>query len=253
MKHIVTFVILFLFAFAGIARAEKTVDEYGDDTAGFVEQVAPGEQIAPKKVVKKNKVEESDVIVKPSNKAIEKDVEVEEEVVPDSKPSSDGFKAKVGDFFQKADTTIGREGSFRAGFAGPGLYAGGGGIAAMMSLGLEGEYYFFERLSAGLGANVATDFSKGSGPNTILGFVPFARYVFDLDRFPRVAIYAQAGAGLALVDGKTAAADITIPAGGVWWQWTPKLSVGAHTALHILARSSVTAAFEISPTIRYQF
>ncbi len=147
----------------------------------------------------------------------------------------------------------GRKGLFRAGLIGPGFYAGNKNIGAMMNLGLEGEYFFFDRLSAALRISIATDFSSNADPNAIVSFLPMVRYIFDLSGHPRWSIYAQAGVGLALIDGGHAAADIALPGGGFWWRWTEKLSVGADTSLHILVRSNTAIAFEISPTIRYNF
>ena len=146
-----------------------------------------------------------------------------------------------------------RKGLIRAGLVGPGFYAGNKNIGAMMNIGAEGEYFFFDRLSAVLRISVATDFSSNTDPNAILSFLPMARYVFDLSGHPRWSFYVQAGVGLALIDAKNAAADIAIPGGGFWWRWTDKLSVGADTSLHILARSETAISFEISPTLRYNF
>ena len=146
-----------------------------------------------------------------------------------------------------------RKGLIRAGLIGPGFYAGNKNIGAMMNIGAEGEYFFFDRLSAALRISVATDFSSNADPNTILSFLPMARYVFDLSGHPRWSLYVQAGVGLALIEAKHAAADIAIPGGGFWWRWTDKLSVGADASMHILARSETAVSFEISPTFRYNF
>lgn len=147
----------------------------------------------------------------------------------------------------------GREGHFQLGFVGPGLYVGNKSIDAMMSAGLEGEYFFLDELSAGLRAEIATDFQSDRGVNTVLSFVPRARYVFDLRRHPRWSIYAQAGVGVALLDAEHAAADIAIPGGGIWYQWRDGWSFGADMSLHFLVRSTTAIAFCFSPAIRYQF
>lgn len=146
-----------------------------------------------------------------------------------------------------------REKSFRAGLIGPGIYVGNKGIDAMMGIGVEGEYFFFENLSAGLRIKVATDFKSDPKPNAILSFVPQARYVFDFENHPRWSLYVQAGVGLALIDGGNVAADIAIPGGGFWWQWNEKASVGLDASLHILARSNTAVAFFAGPAFRYQF
>ena len=143
----------------------------------------------------------------------------------------------------------GRKGSFRVGAIGPGFAVANRGIGAMMNLGIEGEYFFFERLSAGMQIDLATEFDDYA----ILSFLPYARYVFDLNSHPRWSFYVQAGVGPALVNGDHVAADIAIPGGGFWWQWTEKLSVGADAWFHIFVRDNTAVGFTISPAIRYQF
>jgi len=143
----------------------------------------------------------------------------------------------------------GREGSFRAGLIGPGYAVANKGAGSMMNMGVEGEYFFWENLSALMRIWVATDFDD----ITILSFLPMVRYVFDLTYHPRWSFYVQGGVGLALYDGEHPAADIAIPGGGFWWQWTERWSVGADASLHILARDRTAVGFTISPAIRYQF
>lgn len=142
-----------------------------------------------------------------------------------------------------------RKGRFRVGLIAPGYAVANKGAGSMMSMGLEGEYFFWDKLSAAMRIEVATDFDD----ITILSFVPRARYVFDLASHPRWAIYIQGGVGLALWDGDHAAADIAIPGGGFWWQWTDNWSVGADTSMHIYVRSNTAIGFNIGPAIRYQF
>jgi hypothetical protein len=146
-----------------------------------------------------------------------------------------------------------REKSFRAGLVGPGIYAGNKSINVMMGVGAEAEYFFFERLSAGLRIQVATDFKSNNDPNTILSFVPQARYFFDFASHPRWSVYVQGGAGVALIDGMHAAADIAIPGGGFCWQYNQRFSIGFEATLHVLARSTVAFAAFAGPTFRYQF
>ncbi len=143
----------------------------------------------------------------------------------------------------------GRQGSFRAGLIGPGYAVANKGAGSMMNIGVEGEYFFWENLSALMRIWVATDFDD----ITILSFLPMVRYVFDLTYHPRWSFYVQGGVGLALYDGEHPAADIAIPGGGFWWQWTDNWSVGADASLHILARDRTAVGFTISPVIRYQF
>jgi hypothetical protein len=143
----------------------------------------------------------------------------------------------------------GRKGRFQVGFIGPGFAAANRGIGPMMVSGIEGEYFFWEHLSAGLRIEVASDFKDV----TILSFVPRARYVWDLSGHPRWSLYVQGGVGLALVDARHAAADIAIPGGGFWWQWTDRWSVGADTSLHILVRDDTAVGFTLAPAFRYRF
>ncbi len=143
----------------------------------------------------------------------------------------------------------GREGHFQAGFVGPGFGVANKGIGPMMTMGVEGEYFFWEHLSAGMRIEVATEFDHA----TILSFVPRARYVFDFDSHPRWSAYVQGGVGLALYNGKHAAADISIPGGGFWWKWTDRWSVGADTNFHLLVRSDTAFEWTIGPAIRYLF
>lgn len=143
----------------------------------------------------------------------------------------------------------GRKGNFRVGLVGPGFAVANRGIGPMMNMGVEGEYFFFERLSAGMQIDVATEFDDFA----ILSFLPYARYVFDLDSHPRWSFYVQAGVGPALINGDSFAADIAIPGGGFWWQWTEKLSVGADAWFHIFVRDNTAVGFSLSPAIRYQF
>ncbi|MFH1829690.1 MAG: hypothetical protein ABH871_02785 [Pseudomonadota bacterium] len=142
-----------------------------------------------------------------------------------------------------------RKGRFRVGLVGPGYAVANKGAGSMMAMGVEGEYFFWDKLSAGMRIEVATDFDD----ITLLSFVPRARYVFDLTNHPRWSIYVQGGVGLALYNAKHAAADIAIPGGGFWWQWTDNWSVGADASMHILVRSTTAVGFTIGPAIRYQF
>lgn len=143
----------------------------------------------------------------------------------------------------------GRKGSFRVGVIGPGFAVANEGIGPMMEMGLEGEYFFFERLSAGLQIDVATEFDDYA----ILSFLPYVRYVFDLDSHPRWSIYVQGGGGPALINGDNVVADIAIPGGGFWWQWTEKVSIGADAWFHIFVRDNTAVGFSIAPALRYQF
>lgn len=217
--------------------ASKQVNEYGEEvdlSRDVVEQVPPEKTEAPKK---SPPVQESNVGADVTKKPPSKTGALPETVKP---------KRRVSDV-----SSQGRAKRFRVGLVGPGIGVVNKGVGAMMTMGAEGEYFFFEKLSAGLRIETATKF-KGT---TILGFVPRARYVFDFDNHPRWSVYAQGGVGLGLyfASGTHAAADIAIPGGGFWWQWTRRFSVGADTSLHIFVRDFTAVGFTFAPAVRYMF
>jgi len=146
-----------------------------------------------------------------------------------------------------------RERTFQLGLVGPGIYYGNKTIDAMIGMGLEGEYYFFEHLAAGMRVMFSTDFHRDSKINSVVSFVPYAKYVFDFENHPRWSAYVQAGVGVSLLDGGHASADIAIPSGGILWHWNQGFSIGFDASLHILARSSSAVAFFAGPVVRYQF
>lgn len=241
MKYFIVFVLAAILAMPSAAMAQKRVNEYGEEIQAenpdFVEQVAP---TTPKAVQPK-----------PSSNAI-----VEKAVPADAKPPASKKTEKTVEVEYKSYSTsepvaYGRDKKFRAGFVGPGYGFVNRGVNSLMTLGVEGEYFFFERLSAVMRMEVATKFKNPA----ILTLTPRARYVFDLDRHPRWALYAQAGIGLGLYmgGGTYAAADIAIPGGGFWWQWTDKWSFGGDTSLHIFVRDGAAVGFTIAPVVRYVF
>ena len=159
----------------------------------------------------------------------------------------------VGMGFSNDASAFKRKGNFRLGFYAPGLFIGNKYVDTMMSIGLEGEYYFLENLSVALRLEEATDFKIGSAPHSIFMFDVRARYVFDVGQSGKWALYAQAGAGGALIGKSNGAVDIAIPGGGFWYEWWPNWFAGIDTSLHILVRNPTAIAFDIVPTIRYQF
>jgi len=149
--------------------------------------------------------------------------------------------------------TGGRKGSFRLGLYAPGLFAGNKNIDAMISFGIDGEYFFLENLSANFRIEEATDFKMGDPPHSVLTFVARARYVFDIGSSGKWAAYIQGGGGGAIIGSSHGAGDISIPGGGFWYQWNDRWSFGADTNLHILIRDETAIAFDITPVVRYQF
>lgn len=146
-----------------------------------------------------------------------------------------------------------RKGHFRLGLYAPGLFVGNKHINAMVSFGVDGEYFFLEKLSANFRLEEATDFKIGDPPHSIFTFVARARYVFDVGNSGRWAIYVQGGGGGALIGSNHGAGDIAIPGGGFWYQWSNNWSFGADTSMHILIRDETAIAFDFTPVVRYQF
>ncbi|HPQ80262.1 MAG TPA: hypothetical protein PLZ86_00870 [bacterium] len=245
MKRLIIAIVVAAFAFPSLSFAQKRVNEYGEEdlySPDLVEQVAP---IQPA-VKKSSGVEEYDIN---SSASKAKGKPANEAALPDEteKPAAASVSAPP----PYTPTAEGRAKSFQVGFVGPGFAYVTRGYGPAMTFGLEGDYYFYERLSAGVRFEMETKFKSP----TIISFVPHARYVFDFDDHPRWAVYAQAGVGVAISagNGSYAACDIAIPAGGFWWQWKENWSLGAETGLHIYARSNVAVGWNISPAIRYTF
>lgn len=260
MKTILRLIIIAALVFPVAAFAEEPIIEK-----------APGAN-ATKKPAKANvEAAEATAAEMAEEQIVEKDIGAKEEKAPakveakevvDELPPADDVGSRIKEVDVKIEKTIriapafnldSRKGRFQGGIVGPGIYAGNKSINAMMGIGAEGEYFFFERLSAGLRIQFATDFKKDASPNAILSFLPQVRYVFDFDKYPRLSVYAQAGAGVALLEGKTAYADIAIPGGGFWWRWNENFSVGFDVSMHILVRSTTAVAGFFGPAFRYLF
>ena len=238
MKRLLPALAMLTLLFTQMAYAEDIeIEEYTLEGSEQLEELDVKPEKTNKKI-KNEKVEEVD-----TSQVDEIEVKVDEIEVKVDKT------IKIAPAFMKYP----REGTFRAGIVGPGIYAGNKSIDAMMGIGAEGEYFFFENLSAGMRIQVATDFKSNNEINSVLSFVPQARYVFDLDDHPRWSFYVQAGVGIALLDGDNVAADIAIPGGGFWWQYNHSFSIGFDASLHILARSSTAISFFAGPSFRYQF
>lgn len=146
-----------------------------------------------------------------------------------------------------------RKGHFRLGGFFPGLYVGSKYVDAMMSIGLEGEYFFLDDLAATFRFQEATDFSFGLPPHSILSFTAGAMYVFDIGNSGQWAAYLQAGLGGGLIGDSAGFVDIALPGGGFWYEWYKDWFVGMDASLHILARNPTAVGFNITPSIRYQF
>lgn len=244
MKKNFLFVIMvsFLISSVGFAQkpAQKKVDEYGTDISSSEDMV---EQVAP-------------VTTKPKKaKAIEERTETKSSKPSAAKPavstSTQTPSPPASESYSNGPTAQDRAGRFRVGIIAPGIGVGNNGVGALFTAGAEGEYFFFEKLSASLRIEALTKFKDP----TVISIVPRARYFFDFDRHPRFAIYVQAGVGVAVYRwGQTdAAADISIPGGGMWWQWTNRFSIGADTNFHVFVKGNTSVGFTFSPTARYAF
>ncbi|MFH1874583.1 MAG: hypothetical protein ABH859_05285 [Pseudomonadota bacterium] len=146
-----------------------------------------------------------------------------------------------------------RKGHFRLGVFAPGVFVGNKGIDGMLSVGLEGEYFILENLSASFRIEEATDFKIGASPHSVLNFVARARYVFDIGNSGNWAAYVQGGLGGAIIGKSHGAFDLAIPGGGFWYQWYQNWFIGLDCSMHILIRNPTAIAFDVTPSIRYQF
>lgn len=238
IRRFIVFLMTMAFIMPCIAKAAD-IEEY-EVGAAPPKQVAIKKEPAPKPAPSESK-EVAKAEPKETTKA-----ESKEKIKNESKESKESVETKtpVSDSFYK-----GREGDFRAGFVGPGIGIMNKNIGALMSIGVDGEYFFWEHLSVVVKFEALTTFKN----HTIVGLVPYLRYVFDSDKYPRWNAYVQGGAGLALYQGTHPAADISIPGIGIGWQWTKRWSLGAETNFHILLRSDTAFEWTLGPTIRYQF
>ena len=149
---------------------------------------------------------------------------------------------------------VGQKGDMKASVLFPGLFAGNKTIDLMMTGAVEGEYFLYDRLSVGLRIRGATDFESNAGEiDSLFISDPFVRYQFKINKLNNWYAYAQFLVGIALLDGDEVAADISFPSGGVFWQWTNNISVGADLGLHLLVHSDTAVAFQIGPRFSYNF
>lgn len=271
MRYIITFMAMIIMMTPGLSFAgkspvkagtppaeddsSKVVDEYGEEYVGdpsMIEQVAPSGPVVQKKERSPAKVEESSVGASSGEKLKAKPEKgTSLSVKPPAGEKQKEQEPKYTAPASRGPYASGRAHRFRVGLAGPGVSVVSDDIGALMSAGFEGEYYFFEKLSAVFKAEAATKFKEP----TIMSFVPMARYTFDFARFPRWSVYANVGAGIAAIfsGGTHMAADIVVPGGGFWWQWTEHFSVGADSSLHIYVRGSTAVGINFTPAIRYLF
>ena len=249
MKKLMVVMIALALAMPCSAMAQKQkVNEYGEDDSADIVEVTTQSKAAPAKAAapaKSSGIKEMNVAATKGAKGSPAST------VPPQKNGKSAASAAYAPPSSQKPTAEGRAKRFQVGLVGPGFAYVSRGYGPALTFGLEGDYYFFERLSAGMRFEVETKFKSP----TLISLVPHARYVFDFDRHPRFAAYAQAGVGVAIAagDGSYVACDIAIPAGGFWWQWTDQWSVGAETSLHIYARSDVAVGWNIAPALRYTF
>ncbi|OGQ05956.1 MAG: hypothetical protein A3F82_05485 [Deltaproteobacteria bacterium RIFCSPLOWO2_12_FULL_44_12] len=110
-----------------------------------------------------------------------------------------------------------------------------------------GEYFWNDRISFGLNADTLL-----RGPASF-SFVPFARYHFDLKKWPKFTPYAGAGMG-ALVNSRGQGwFDLMLPELGFFYELTPRIYIGPNVSLHVLAGSSSTWDFQTIGQVAYRF
>lgn len=177
MKKILTLAaVLFLSLPAALLAEEILLEEY--EITGNIEEI--NLEPAPASSPTKRNPKKATSYERPASRSSQQVGEVEVSI---------DKRVKIAPAF----TAEPREGTFRVGLVGPGIYVGNKGIDTMMGIGAEGEYFIFERLSAGMKIQVATDFASNNELNSILSFIPQARYLFDFDSHPRWTAYVQAG------------------------------------------------------------
>lgn len=249
MKKILLFVAVMSFLIPQIAAAQKPtgpkVDEYGD----VIEAVQNHAPSAAEPIPTVTTINKQAGAIQEKTEAPQKKGRLPgKNTAPAPEPEQVSAAASP---IYSGITAADREKRWRVGLLAPGIGVAGNDVGLLMTAGIEGEYFFYEKLSAGLRIEAYTKFKDP----TILGITPQARYIFDFDRFPRWALYVQAGFGVALyhAGGTHAAADIAIPGAGFWWQWTDKWSVGADATLHTFVKSDAALGFKFSPAVRYLF
>ncbi len=117
-----------------------------------------------------------------------------------------------------------REGTIQAA-VGPGLAMH---TPVRFDFDISGEYFFDDSISFGLDVDA---FIRGG---TVLGFVPFARYHFDLLNNPLFLPYVGGGAGFIVGTSGGAAFDLMAPDLGFEYELTPNLFVGPDVSFHLL-------------------
>lgn len=94
---------------------------------------------------------------------------------------------------------------------------------------ISGEYYWRNNISFGL------DFDIFLRKGTIFTLVPFARYHFDIDRWPTIVPYVGAGVGGGASTNGAGVFDVMIPNFGFKWEAIPgRLFIGPDLEFHIL-------------------
>lgn len=166
-----------------------------------------------------------------------------------AKKAQPASSPKPAEHYSSSALYNGREHRFQVSLVGPGFGVISNGVGPLMTIGAEGEYYFWEHLSVDFRIEAFTEFK-----NSIMSIMPRLRYVYDFDSHPRWSVYGQGGVGLGLYNGKHAAADISIAGGGVSWKWTDHWSVSGETNIHIFAGYGDTSfGWTIGPAFRYLF
>ncbi|OGQ46428.1 MAG: hypothetical protein A3H42_00110 [Deltaproteobacteria bacterium RIFCSPLOWO2_02_FULL_46_8] len=126
--------------------------------------------------------------------------------------------------------------------------AGGGWNAPVrFDLDINGEYYWNDNISVGL------DFDTFLGTINSFDFIPFARYHFDLKRWPRFSPYVGTGMGVLFNTNSQSWFDFMLPELGFFYELTPHFYIGPNASMHVLAGSTSTWDFQTVGQISYRF
>lgn len=136
-----------------------------------------------------------------------------------------------------------RDGEFQA------IVGGGLGLhtPVRFDLDMAGEYFWNDTYSLGLDFDI---FVRGS---TAFDVIPFARYHFDLKKWPRFSPYVGAGAGVLTNTAGGGWFDLMLPEAGFLYEFNPHFSFGPNVSLHTLAGSTTTWDLQLLAQAAYRF
>ena len=109
------------------------------------------------------------------------------------------------------------------------------------------EYFWNDTYSIGL------DFDILARGATAFDFIPFVRYHFDLDRWPRFSPYIGGGMGVKFNTTSQSWFDLMLPELGFSYEWNPHFYIGPNISLHTLAGSNTTWDLQLLAQATYRF